>query len=452
MDVAYSRSEFRDSFYESLFINASWLYEQRLGFFENSEYQWTDLKPFEKRLSKYLESLVKRDNHVEIYCQEHALDGDSGDIFTAVYVLSKRKGLDGLYVLFDDIDFSDKDYRQSLVDAVNLTLSKEDLKTLVSRFFEVNTSDSLEMAFSICAYHQLPFINSILKILQRIILSEQIDQAATLLQKALRTLGKLLSTSSTATKDLNFLFQLFDKTEETDVLMQLAITLFKANHSDILKKCIEDFAQKSWPIVPLGLYGNPNANGALWALLNTGSPEQIHNALLALGLLGNPETIDVCIQCLSFPDYAEASAMTLQLITGADLYEEVFAAEDIDEDTLLPEELERYKKGEPVFPPGEEPGVMVNRLIQDSEPWALWYKDNKNKFSSGQRYRYGHVISGELLLDTLESSQTPHGIRSLIIDELAIQFGINLKIEKTMFVEDQADEIYTVKKAGMSMQ
>ena len=51
--------------YEDNFTDASWLYEQRLGFFADPNYQWTDFKPYETRLRNYLDALVNRDDSVE---------------------------------------------------------------------------------------------------------------------------------------------------------------------------------------------------------------------------------------------------------------------------------------------------------------------------------------------------------------------------------------------------
>ena len=244
--------------------------------------------------------------------------------------------------------------------------------------------------------------------------------------------------SEPAKQDLNFLYDLFDQEYSHEVLAQVAITLLKAKHPNILKQCVTHFEKKQiWPILPLGLYGHSGANGALWSLLNSGSPEQVNQALLALGLLGNPDTIDVCIQCLDFSDFAEQAAMALQLITGADLYEDVFVPEEIDPDDLFADELEKYQKGEPVYPPGEEPGETISKVVQDPETWKQWYSEHKDQFLPDQRYRYGQAISIRSLLEALKSPKTPHLIRTLIVEELAIQYGIDVKIERNMFVEDQ---------------
>ncbi len=85
---------------------------------------------------------------------------------------------------------------------------------------------------------------------------------------------------------------------------------------------------------------------------------------LAIGLIGNSSAIPNLIDSLSTNKTSENAALALNLITGADLYEDHFIPEEIDEDALFEDELEKHKKGE-LYPPGEEPGETITRLSQN---------------------------------------------------------------------------------------
>ena len=445
MNFPYQR--FLYEVYEDIFTDASWLYEQRLGFFADPNYQWTDFKPYETRLSNYLDALVNRNDSVETFCLEHAFDGESGDVFVAVYVLGKRKGLVGIRSLINDLDFSNIAFRQAFVDAVNLALDKGDQLSLVKQFFADNTPAMLEMAAKIAGSNRLDVIDSLLAILNQAITTDNPAEHELLIQATVIALGKIIALVSVAS-DVDFLYSLFDLPLSDDTLSELCITLLKAQHPKILSHCVSQFHNKVWPVLPLGLYGHSGANGALWQLLNTGTPSQVHSALLALGLLGNPDSIDVCIQCLAFKDFAESAANALQLITGANLVERQFMAEDVDPDELFPEELEKYEKGEAIFSEGEEPGKTVTQFIQQPEIWQQWFQEHKSQFKPNMRYRYGNVISKESLLSALKSPETPHADRTMIIEELGIQFGIDVHIEQSLFVSEQLSEIERVLNEG----
>jgi hypothetical protein len=423
--------------YDSLFYNASWVYEQRLGFFDDVEYHWGDLHPYEIRLNHFLAALVQRDDSVETYCLEHAYDDDFASVFTTVYVLGKRKGLPGIEAFIREIDYADEKQRHAVVDAVNLSLKIPDLMTLVTALFNDGTPEKTDMAARMTEYHRLDMIDPLVNALKQILSGDEPIAHQSVLQTCLSALGKLFPLTTRVYKNLSFLYPMFDQPYGHDVLIQLSITLFKARDPEILKRCASQSGPPVWPILPLGLYGHIGANGQLWRLLNAGIPEQIEHALLALGLIGSSETIDVCLQCLAYPDYAEVAAVSLQLITGANLYEDVFIPKEIDMDMLFAYEREKLERGEPLYPPGEETGETANRVIQSQVVWQQWYSEHKDQFLERQRYRYGKLITAETLLEALKNPKTPHTIRRLFVEELAIQYKMDVRIESNRFVAEQ---------------
>ncbi|MEJ2046353.1 MAG: hypothetical protein P8X74_20670 [Reinekea sp.] len=437
------RNLFSEDMYDLFFIDSAWLYEQRLGFFKKPDYLWTDFQSYETRLMHFLDALIHRDGTVDIYCRENAFNGDPGELFTAVTVLAKRHGLKAINPLINDIDFTDPAMKNAFIDAVSLALNSDDRGILIEQSFSEVTPAALEMAATLSGNHGLGNPDALLQSLKRMVQSENPAEYESAIQASLIALGKAMPLVTPAKQDFKFLYALIEQGHSDATLYCLSIAMLKARQDDIIRQGVAHMKQQAWPILPLAVYGKVGMKHFYDPLLTNehSSPEQINDLLLALGLLGLPEDIPTLIQYLQQPDYAENAAMALQVMTGANLFEEVFVPEEIDPDTLYPEEREKYERGEPIYPEGDEPGDKVNRVCQQFEPWQKWHHEHKVQFIAGQRYRYGQVISAQVLLDALKADNTPHRIRAFIVDELAIQFNINLNIRTHMFVDDQMQAI-----------
>jgi hypothetical protein len=444
MNMGDYRKLFSEDMYDLFFIDAAWLYEQRLGFFKKTDYLWTDFQSYEIRLMNLLDSLIHRDGTVDIYCRKNAFNGDPGELFTAVYVLVKRHGLAAINLLISDMDFTIPAMKNAFIDAVSLALNKDDLGMLIEQSFNEVTPVALEIAATLSANHRLINMDALLKSLKLMVQSENPTDYESAIQASLIALGKGMPLTKPAQQDLTFLYALTEQGHSTETLQCLAVTLLRAIQNDQIQFCLKQ--QQVWPILPLSVFGHKGLKPYYLKLLanKDASPEQINDVLLALGLLGLPETITVLLPYLQQPDYAENAAMALQVMTGADLFEEVFIPEKTDPDSLYPEEREKYERGEPLYPEGEEPGAKINRVCQQFELWQQWHNEHKAQFVDDQRYRYGQVITAQVLLDAVKADKTPHRIRAFIVDELAIQFRVDLNINTNMFVDDQMQAIEKV--------
>jgi hypothetical protein len=148
--------------------------------------------------------------------------------------------------------------------------------------------------------------------------------------------------------------------------------------------------------------------------------------------------MDTLLFNLAHNELAESAAMSLNLITGAEIYEEVFIPEEIDEDELFEEELEKFKQGQvPTRPDGQPFGITITRLSQKPEDWQKWWAENKSRFDPGIRYRNGKPYSPACLLENLESEKSPRQVRQLAYEELVIRYGIDFPFETDMFVAQQ---------------
>jgi len=116
-----------------------------------------------------------------------------------------------------------------------------------------------------------------------------------------------------------------------------------------------------------------------------------NDCLIALGLLGHLTAVKALYSSLGNKDLARSAATGLYLITGAEIYEEVYVPEEIDEDELFEEELEAYRReGKvPTKPDGQFFGESIRRLSQNPQDYENWLRENKSRFNPAYRYRLG---------------------------------------------------------------
>lgn len=166
---------------------------------------------------------------------------------------------------------------------------------------------------------------------------------------------------------------------------------------------------------------------------------------LALGVLGDIRALPELIGYLADSELAEDVALGLFLITGADLYEEVFVPREIDLDTLFEEELEKYKKGE-LYALGEEPGETVVRISQNPETWQAWWDEHQQSFDPSLRYRNGKPFSPASLIENLRFERSPRRVRRSAYKELVIRYGVEIAFDIHMPVKQQLKAIAAIEK------
>jgi hypothetical protein len=198
---------------------------------------------------------------------------------------------------------------------------------------------------------------------------------------------------------------------------------------------------KPWPILALGIGGNHSAVNVLTDIVK--SDRVTDEALIASGLLGDLSSVKHIFNCLMNADRAMAAAEALQIITGAVLQEEVFIPEEIDPDELLDEERETYEQtGEiPMGPDGEPFGENVTQLSINPETWRQWLAEHKQQFDTNLRYRHGKPISPAASLYCLMDEYTPHRVRRLVCDEMAVRYGADFPLEVDMQVSEQEAQL-----------
>jgi hypothetical protein len=99
------------------------------------------------------------------------------------------------------------------------------------------------------------------------------------------------------------------------------------------------------------------------------------------------------------------------------------------------------KKGEKLYPPGEEPGTVITRLSQKPEDRHDWGEENESLFSPGIRYRNGKPYSPACLLENLTSEKSIRQVRQSAYEELVIRYGLDVPFETDMLVMRQKQAV-----------
>jgi len=417
--------DFAVEVYQEHLEEASFLYEQRLTLFDDPEVTWEDIHDFEERLEAHIDALVVGEDLALDVCKQQTTEGDFGELHAAVRVFCRQNRKDLVLEVLEELDPDDTESMQAFSDA----LKHEFPEDWLDDFFQMLPEDdqkTIPILADLFGYRHMKEGTALLKILA--------DTPAGSLSKVIWSLGRLGDEGARGPL-LKYLLH-----EDESVRSTTALALLRLGEQKTIDNCLQEAPVQSWALIPLGLGGNRSAVKVLLEQTRAGNAEG--DCLMALGLLGDVSAVDTLVAHLTNEDLAKAAATALNLITGAELYEEVFIPEEIDEDELFEEELEKFKQGEvPTRPDGEPFGTTITRLSQKPEDWQGWWTENKSGFNPGIRYRNGKPYSPACLLENLESEKSPHKVRQLACEELVIRYGIDFPFETDMLVSQQKQAI-----------
>lgn len=146
-------------------------------------------------------------------------------------------------------------------------------------------------------------------------------------------------------------------------------------------------------------------------------------AIEALGILGNIDAVPLLLNVLSSgkTELLLSAASSLELLTGAGLWEKVKVVEEVDfgDGDVVKEEKEM-----------ERPSVSFS-------VWNDWWKENQKRFDPKLRWCLGNPFDFGLLIEELENPKGRLSSRRLAGLELAIRSGQNFAFEPDWLVIDQ---------------
>lgn len=398
---------------------ASFLYEQRLGLFDDPEVTWLDIEDFEERFEPFIDGLVIGGSLALEVCKQQAEESDFGELHAAVRVFCRQDRLDLVKDVIGGLNPDDEERIQAVSDALKYELPV----SWESEIIRMLSSE--ENTLNLIAGRVVGFRRLIAGAEVKTALQKNADN----LREYLWTLGRLRDQSACT---MIFNYQLH---EDGGICASAALALLRMSDQQALVHIQNSVFLGSWTFLPLGLGGSRSAIRPLLEIASAGNSS--NNCLISLGLLGDISVIEILIQYLSNEEVAESTAMAINIITGAQLSEEVFIPEEIDEDELFEEELEKLKKGESLYFSGEEPGTTIVRISQKPEEWQNWWSENSTQFDQSIRYRNGKPYHPSCLLENLKSEKCPNMVRQLAYEELVIRYNIDYCFETDMLVSEQ---------------
>lgn len=411
---------FQQELYEEHQEEASFLYELRTGLIHDEELSWLDLEDFDQRIQAHLDGLAGGGIHGRSVAIGAAHSGEAGSIYVAARNLCNAGDLGEFLDFLKELEMEEGEAYQALVDGLCLGCPEAWFPSLIS-FAEEESPALLTILMRVLAWRRvkeaMPFIMR--------------HRHNPTMPDSLAWAQCRIPMPQLRYENTQFLLSEGPQEQKTDcalALLQLGDTQFLAQLS----------ASHPWARIPLGLAGSRHH---VRALLQA-TPITIHG-LLALGLLGDPLAIPLLLEFLAEPLAAPSAAQALQLITGADLWEEVFLAEDVEEEDLLEEERQARRAGEPATNPNGQPaGEYLTRLCQSPETWHAWWQANAARFQEGLRYRNGHPFTPACLLENLRSEKSPNRFRALAHLEFQIRYGFSVPFELEMPIGQQKQALH----------
>ncbi len=413
---------FHTELYQEFLEEASILYEQRLSLLNDPEITWRDIGEFEERFEAHIDALVVGEELALDVCRTQAKEGDFGELHAAVRVFCRQNKGDYVAETWRDLDPQDTERSKAISDALK-DECPENWQNSLTPIFLRDYLNLIPIAATVFGYRRFRAEEALLHALNK--------APAHLLPLLIWALGRTGGLAAHAEVRPLLIHT------DSDVGRAAAECLLRFGDKGIVPMCLSLLPQADWPVTSIGLGGGNKAADVLLESVNRGNATS--ESLVALGVLGDLMAVKTLFSFLQNVELARAASTGLYLITGAELYEEVYVPEEIDEDELFEEELEAYRKeGKvPTKPDGQPFGENIRRLSQNPMDWQGWLEQNKSNFNIGLRYRLGKPYSPSGLLNTLLSETSPFRARQLAIEELKIRYSADFPIEADMPVVTQ---------------
>jgi len=228
--------------------------------------------------------------------------------------------------------------------------------------------------------------------------------------------------------------RVFVEAQNEAVEKTAALALLRGGDQRVVPTCLQQGRRHPSLLLLVGLAGGRDDLRKLLEFSARGDAGP--DCLLAMGLLGEISTIGPLIAALNNAATAEAAAVALNLITGAQLYQQPVIAEVLEDDELFDDEPEgdRHSRS------------TVTRLTRDAAKWTAWWAENTTRFQPTVRYRGGRPYSPLSVLKTLTVERNQQWLRELAYQELVIRYGAETPFETDMLVVEQKRAIVSLEQ------
>lgn len=399
-----SIERFENELYLEHLEEAAALYEQRRAIMFDSTVIWSELSDYEGRGNAHVDALGIGGNRALSACLQAAMNTrEGGDLYVVTALACRLKNKDALQECCSTID-PDEDAARAIADALLLDMPQS------------WTPELLPIAAKnpIWATAFIHYIGG-----------RRLTSHGTWLQEARSEPAYRLALCQAYARlphasAQDWLKGLLNEQADEEVCCWSAIALLIQGNHQLLAQLPASMDQIPWIWLPLALAGEITDSRHFQTYLQSDN-SCLDEAFQAIGLLGDISSVPYLLECIRDQQLAPHAAKSLNLILGAELYEEVFVPAHPDPDELNEEELAMWKKGEtPLEPDGSQPGALVTRLGQEPEPWSHWWQARSERFKPG-RYRHGEPYSALTLLSGIKDMGTHNLVRQWDALELAIR-------------------------------
>ena len=420
----------RNSLYMKNLQELSSLYEQRLVLKRNNLLCWLDFDDMERRMEAHVNELATAGSGVLSLCREQIMEGDAGEYYAAVRIIGKMGGHGMLKDLICQMDMAGDDRVDAFTDAL-CHESPQGLERDFIQFLLGSDEQRARIAARVISFHRLDYVAELYDSL-----FEYQDRKPVVID-VIQALGRLRSRYG-AERLLSYLYN-----RDADMVEAAITALVRIGEREALTECMAFIGPCGWSGLSLGLYGGRDDMGDFLFSVTTGEDEEAPvspDRVIATGLIGNPALLHDLIYWLEVPHLAENAALSLDLITGAGLYEQHaipdgVCAHDLADHGKMP------WKHKTLYPERPYPGKTTERPARNPELWNDWIKKNGRFFSPDVRYRNGRPCSPSGLVDNMKSLKKPDLIRNLASEELVIRYGVDIPFDTRMTVYHQLQAI-----------
>ncbi len=427
-----SIQSFNVGMYREHLEDASFLYDQRNALMSDGITSWVRLHDFEERMEAHIDALIVGGELALKTCGTCVVEADAGELFAVVSVFSRCRNSAAMADVWSSLDFADRSKLRAVTDALSLELPEEWYPACEQALVRGN-AELVPIMSAVCAARRRPVGRMLI---------ERLEQQPHLVSPQL-----IMDISKTsAGREALPALERYCSHPAAAVRAAALTGLLYLGERRALKSFYLTAQTEDWPQLALGLGGDQSAALVLIQCAEGGRASR--NTLLALGLLGDLSACGILCKYLAHPNLAAASALALHWLTGAQLYEDEFVPEPIDERELLDAELRAWQqRGEPPRRIDGRPfGHILQRLTTDEARWQAWLNANSGRFDTRSRHRYGLPVSASILLARLLDDATPRGLRQMALDELVVRFGCPLPFDLDWHVARQRRALRSVAK------
>ncbi|WLQ17144.1 hypothetical protein O5O45_14580 [Hahella aquimaris] len=408
-----------DEFCRQLYLEhleeASFLYNSYLAWRNDPEITWRDLQDLEDRLDAHIFALTSGGDAAKQTCLKHLSKADSGEIYAIARFFCQAHDGQCISLLWETLlKGIDDELEEESEEYDKVTAAARALRQDYPQEWRIKLAAILETT-----HHKLfPIIASAVAITRK--MSDKgaknllENMPSPFLSSALENVAENHTTSHA-----KLLYPLLE--HDSNAVRQLAaVGMLRLGETHVLPQLLN---QPLVFAIPIALAGIRQQMQIVLQAIN--KKELNIDLIAALGISGDLRAVNFLLPALADDELAYHAAHALNLLVGANLYEEAFHEERFFEEDLFDHEIADFKNGKsPQHPGGRPYGENIEQLSRDPAKWRQWMLDNESRFDPALRYRYGEPACPQTIGRSLASPRTPDFLRRWIQYELCIRFGL----------------------------